>query len=136
MKARSLYLAFAICVLAALSGGIAHAGCAMQRYDRVVLYGSADDPDVLVWDTRIRMRGYEDGSFDEMNALLPHARLTPPGTRAMIQGCVSGYVQPSYMKTPDDAVGVLILSGPLRGTYGWILGSEIRALIHPVHKAP
>ena len=106
----------------------------MQRYDRVVLYGTSDDPDVLVWDSRLRMRGYEDGSFDEMNALLPHAHLTPPGTRAVVQTCVSSYVQPAYLKSPDDAVGVLILTGPLRGLYGWVLGSDIRAIIHTVRK--
>jgi len=129
--------ALAAVVLALLACGVARAGgCQMQRYDRVVLYGTADDPDVLVWDTRIRMRGYVDGSFDEMNALLPHARLTPPGTRAIIQSCVSDYVQPSYMKSPDDAVGVFILSGPLHGLYGWILGSDIRAIIHTDHKKP
>ena len=121
-------------VLALLMCGTARAGCSMQRYDRVVLYGTTDDPDVLVWDSRLRMRGYEDGSFDEMNALLPHAHLTPPGTRALVETCVNAYVQPSYMKSPDDAVGVLILNGPLRGLYGWILGSDIRAIIHTIKK--
>lgn len=121
-------------VLALLAFDVASAHCSVQRYDRVVLYGTTDDPDVLVWDARIRMRGYVDGSFDEMNALLPHARLTPPGTRAVVQVCISDYVQPSYKKTPDDAIGVLILSGPLRGLYGWILGSDIRAIVHPSRK--
>ena len=120
--------------LAFATGGLARAGCSMQRYDRVVLYGTSDDPDVLVWDSRLRMRGYEDGSFDEMNALLPHAQLTPPGTRAIVQTCVSAYVRPAYLNSPDDAVGVLILTGPLHGLYGWILGSDIRAIIHTVKK--
>jgi hypothetical protein len=121
----------ALLALVALAGGVARAQCQIQRYERVALYGTTDDPDVLVWDSRLRMRGYEDGTFDEMNALLPHARLTPPGTRAEVQACVSGYVQPPYMKTPDDAIGVLIMNGPLRGLYGWVLGSEVRSIAHP-----
>lgn len=127
---RNARLLLAVVALVLLASGIGRAACQMQRYDRIVLYGTTDDPDVLVWDSRLRMRGYENGSFDEMNALLPHARLTPPGTRAVVQECVSAYVQPPYMKSPDDAVGVLILSGPLRGLYGWVLGSEVRAIVH------
>jgi hypothetical protein len=130
MRLRSALLLILLC----LSWGVARAGCPMQRYDRVVLFGTSDDPDVLLWDTRIRMRGYVDGSFDEMNALLPHARLLPPGTRAVVDACIVNYVQPSYMKSPDDAVGVFVLTGPLRGHYGWILASDIRAVIHSVHR--
>jgi hypothetical protein len=134
MRTRSALL---LLLLFGLICGVARAGgCPMQRYDRVVLFGTSDDPDVLLWDTRIRMRGYVDGSFDEMNALLPHARLLAPGTRAVVDACIGSYVQPSYMKSPDDAIGIFVLTGPLKGRYGWILGSDIRAVIHIVHRKP
>ena len=106
----------------------------VHRYDRVVLYGTSEDPDVLLWDNRVRMRDYEDGSFDEMNMLLPHAHLLPPGTRAVVQLCISNYVEPSYLKSPTDAVGVLIVTGPLRGHYGWVVASDIRAILHTLPK--
>jgi len=125
--------AIALLAIFAFASGVARAECPM-RNDHVVLFGTSQDPDVLLWDSRLRLRGYEDGSFDEMNALLPHARLTPPGTRAVVKECVSNYVQQPETSHPDDAVGVLILTGPLRGHYGWIVGSDIRAVFHNVAK--
>jgi hypothetical protein len=62
-----------------------------------------------------------------MHALLPHARLLPPGTRAVVDTCYPNFVQSKYVDVPDDAVGVVIVSGPLRGERGWVLGSDVRA---------
>jgi hypothetical protein len=116
----------------AACAGIARADCRLRSGDIVVLYGTSDDPDVFLWDSRFRMRQYEEGTFDEMNALLPHAVLARPGTRALVVSCVSGFVRSKYSETPDDAVGVRIISGPLHGQGGWVLGSSVRGSYHPV----
>jgi hypothetical protein len=97
-----------------------------------VLYGTSDDPDVFVWDSRFRMRQYEGGSWDQAQALLPHALLAPPGTRGVVSGCVSNFVQSKYLSVPDDAVGIVIISGPLKGKLGWVLGADIRGIYHNV----
>jgi hypothetical protein len=122
----------AISVLAALLVLLmpqpARADCRVHRSDRVVLYGTTDDPDVFVWDSRFRLREYEGGTFDQMRALLPHATLVRPGTRAMVESCVSDFVQSKYVAQPDDAIGIVIVTGPLRGQRGWVSGTAIRPL--------
>ena len=125
MRARSL-----LAVLAALllTTGTAHAQCHLRSGDRVVLYGTSDDPDVFVWDSRFRMRQYQGGSWDQAQALLPHALLAPPGTRGVVSGCVSNFVQSKYSTLPDDAIGITIVSGPLKGKLGWVLGADIRGI--------
>jgi hypothetical protein len=123
MRRSSLVL---VLLLVFACAGVANAACRVHQGDKVVLYGTADDPDVFIWDSRFRLRDYEGGSFDEMNALLPHAVLARPGTRAIIESCVSNFVQSKYLMTPDDAVGVRITAGPLRGQRGWVLGSSLR----------
>jgi hypothetical protein len=104
------------------------ADCHVRANDRVVLYGTTDDPDVFVWDSRFRLRDYEGGTFDQMRALLPHATLVRPGTRAMVESCVSDFVQSKYVPEPDDAIGIVITAGPLRGQRGWVIGSAIRQI--------
>jgi hypothetical protein len=106
----------------------ARAACRVHLNQHVVLYGNSDDPDVLMWDSRFRLRLYEGGTFDQMQALLPHAVLIRPGTRAMVQSCVPDFVQSKFATAPDDAVGVVITMGPLRGQRGWVIGSAIRVL--------
>ncbi len=112
--------------------GVAQSDCRLRAGDKVVLYGTTDDPDVFIWDSRFRLRDYAGGSFDEMNALLPHAVLARPGTRAVVESCVSNFVQSKYFTNPDDAIGVRILGGPLSGQRGWVLGTSARDLTHPV----
>ena len=104
------------------------ADCHVRPNDRIVLFGTTDDPDVFVWDSRFRLREYEGGTFDQMKALLPHATLVRPGTRAVVESCVSDFVQSKYVSQPDDAIGIVIIAGPLRGQRGWVIGSAIRPL--------
>ena len=111
------------------------ADCQVRNGDHVVLFGTADDPDVFVWDSRFRMRSYQSGSFDQAQALLPHAMLAPPGTRAVVSGCMHNFVQLKYTTEPDDAIGITIVSGPLRGRRGWVLGSDIRGIYHKLQTA-
>jgi hypothetical protein len=110
------------------------ADCRVHATQHVALLGTADDPDVFVWDSRFRLRDYEGGTFDQMQALLPHAILVRPGTRANIEGCVPNFVQPKFEDRPEDAVGIVITTGPLRGQRGWVLGSAVRVLRPPMKR--
>lgn len=105
---------------------IALADCKMHRGDHIVLYSTADDPSVLLWDSRARLRSYYAASFDEAQAMLPHALLVAPGTRAIVISCVPGYVESPLFAAPDDAIGITISSGPQRGSTRWALGSDVR----------
>ena len=103
----------------------AYAQCKLHVGDHVVLYSSGDDPDVLVWDSRFRLRDYHAASFDEAQQLLPHALLIAADARAIIEACVPDFVAPS-LSTPADAVGIRIVTGPHRGYRGWVLGTDVR----------
>lgn len=104
------------------------ADCKAHRGDRVVLYSSTDDPSVLIWDSRARLRAYYGASFDEAQAMLPHSILVAPGTRASVISCVGGYIESPIFAQPEDAVGVVISSGPQRGVTRWVLGSDVRSM--------
>ncbi len=112
---------------------VAFADCKVHRGDHVVLYSTADDPSVLIWDSRARLRAYHAASFDEAQAILPHAVLVAPGTRAIVISCVAGYVESPLFSGPDDAVGITVSSGPQRGITRWVLGSDVRS-VPPVHR--
>ncbi|HTZ54564.1 MAG TPA: hypothetical protein VMB20_05830 [Candidatus Acidoferrum sp.] len=132
MRAFSLLAA----ILLLLVPCAALADCRVHPNDRVVLYGTTDDPDVFVWDSRFRLRDYEGGTFDQMKALLPHATLVRPGTRAIVESCVSDFVQSKYVPQPDDAIGIVITAGPLRGQRGWVSGTAVRPLPSSPPKRP
>lgn len=104
------------------------AECKAHRGDRVVLYSTTDDPSVLLWDSRARLRSYYGASFDEAQAMLPHALLVSPGTRATVISCVGNYIESPTFQEPEDAVGVVISSGPQRGLTRWVLGSDVRSM--------
>jgi hypothetical protein len=105
------------------------AACAVHPREHVVLYGVGDDPGVFLWDSRFRLRAYHAASFDEAQALLSHALLLNGGTRAMVIHCYRNDVQPKYSLVPDDAIYVLVLSGPLHGRTGWVLGGDVRVIL-------
>lgn len=121
-------VAAAFCCMWLISAGVASADCKVHRGDRIVLYSTTEDPSVLVWDSRARLRAYHAASFDEAQAMLPHATLLAPGTRATVISCVSNYVESPIFTQPADAVGVVISSGPQRGATRWVLGSDARQL--------
>jgi hypothetical protein len=126
---RSAAVAFTLVWLA--STQVALADCKLHRGDRVVLYSTTDDPSVLIWDSRARLRAYHAASFDEAQAMLPHAILVSPGTRATVISCVANYVESPIFNGPDDAIGVVISSGPERGVTRWVLGSDTRTQPNP-----
>lgn len=128
---RKLSVSFLLALLMAVAfAPSALAQCKLHRGARVVLYSESDDPDVLVWDSRFRLRDYHAASFDEARQLLPHARLASPGTRATVESCVSDFIVPRLINAPDNAIGVIIVSGPLHDQRGWVLGTDVR-LLHP-----
>ena len=100
--------------------------CKLHQGDRIVLYGSADDPDVLAWDSRFRLRAYHAASFDEAEQLLPHAVLLAAGTRAEVIECVAKFVPAHGFDMPEDAIGIMILNGPEKGIGKWVIGSDTR----------
>ncbi|HLX25358.1 MAG TPA: hypothetical protein VKR05_00075 [Candidatus Cybelea sp.] len=115
--------------LALLRAIPASADCKLHSGVRVVLYSTTEDPDVLAWDSRIRLRDYHASSFDEAEQLLPHAVLEPPGTRAVVSSCVPNFVTSLLLGGPEDAVGIIITSGPDRGHGRWVLGSDVRPTV-------
>jgi len=127
---RNLERAVLAVLLAVALTAPASAQCKLHHGDIVVLYSSADDPDVLVWDSRFRLRDYHAASFDEARQLLPHAWLAPSGTRAAIESCVPDFVQPSLLNPAADAVGVVIVAGPHRDQRGWVIGTDVRPRRH------
>ena len=116
-------LAAAVFALGALPGAAAQ--CHANHGMRITLFGGVDDPDVLVWDNRDRLIAFEAGSSDTRKFLLPHALLARPGTVAVVQSCVAEMVHSKFRMDPEDAVGVLIMSGTYRGRYGWVSSSDI-----------
>ena len=108
-----------------LCTSVAFADCTLARGQAVTLYGGADDPDVLVWDSRDRLIQYEGGSADTRRFLLPHAILMRPGSHVKIAVCVANVVRPKFRFTAEDAVGVLIIDGRYARRYGWVRGSDI-----------
>ncbi|MGB8965840.1 MAG: hypothetical protein WCB99_09390 [Candidatus Cybelea sp.] len=112
----------------------AWADCTLHRGEHVVLYGTTDDPSVLIWDSRARLKEYHGASFDEAQGMLPHALLVAPGTHANVISCVSNFVTSPIFRVPDNAIGVVIVSGPQRGIIRWVLGSDVRPLHKVAHK--
>lgn len=106
----------------------ASADCKLHQGDHVVLYSSTDDPDVLLWDSRFRLRDYHAASFDVERELIRHAALMGPGTRAIVEECVPDFVQSPLFDHPNDAVGIVIVEGPHRGERGWVLGTDTRQM--------
>jgi hypothetical protein len=125
-------VALALILLCLATAAPAAADCKVHRGDHVVLYSTTDDPSVLIWDSRARLREYHAASFDEAQAMLPHALLVAPGTRATVVSCVANFVESPIFHSPDDAIGVEVLTGPQRGVTRWVLGTDVRPL-HPKH---
>lgn len=124
----------ALTVLWSANAATALAECHYKHGQHVVLYSTADDPSVLMWDSRARLREYHAASFDEAQAMLPHALLVSPGTHADVMACIPSYIVSPLFQIPDDAVGVLITSGSWRGVARWVLGSDLRLTHLTAHR--
>ncbi|MFZ1016848.1 MAG: hypothetical protein WAN39_03155 [Candidatus Cybelea sp.] len=124
--ARKTLLLLACCLIVLTAR--AAADCRTHKGEHVVLYSTTDDPSVLMWDSRARLRAYHAASFDVAQALLPHALLVAPGTHADVISCIPDYVTSPLFTLPESAVGVIVTSGPSRGAARWVLGSDVRML--------
>ena len=120
--------ALVLALLAAIAAAPASTSCGVHAHERVVLFGAGDDPSVLLWDSRFRLRAYHLASFDESQAMLPRALLVAGGTRAIVLSCIGNFVQPRYGLTLDDALYVKILTGPLHGRSGWVIAADARLM--------
>ncbi len=121
--------AVAACVLAlvaALSSSPASASCHVHPRQRVVLYGTGDDPGVFVWDSRFGLRAYHLATFDEAQEMLPRALLVAGGTRAVVLRCIADFVVAPFGLGVEDAFEVKIVTGPQRGRSGWVSGSDVK----------
>lgn len=131
---RKFLLALTPLLALVLTGGTPHKTpapspppqCKLHLGERVVLYGSGDDPDVLAWDSRFRLRAYHGASFDEAQQLLTHAVLVSAGTRAQVIACVAGFIPAHSFDTPEDAIGIMILNGPDKGIGKWVISTDAR----------
>lgn len=104
------------------------AACHVRPREHIVLYGSGDDPGVLLWNSQFGLRAYHVATFDEAQAMLPRATLVAAGTRAIVIRCLRRFVAAPYGLGFDDAVDVRILSGPHRGETGWIAAADTKML--------
>ncbi len=104
----------------------AAAECSRLAGHRVTLVSNNYDPDVFVWDTRLRLIDYAAGGWRIARALLPHALLVRAGTAAIVTACSENVVHPKYQFAPTDAVQIKIANGRNRGRYGWILVGDLR----------
>ncbi|HEY8313278.1 MAG TPA: hypothetical protein VIG51_03810 [Candidatus Baltobacteraceae bacterium] len=124
-------------LLAALcTTSFAFADCRVDKGQKVSLFGGADDPDVLVWDNKARLVEYAGGSSDTRKFLIPHALLARPGTKVVVQECISNLVHPKFRFITDDAIGVLIMTGRYRGKYGWVTADDVRGAGIPERRDP
>ncbi len=115
----------ALGLLAALGVPADAANCSVSRDQHVRLFGPAEDPDVLVWDSKMRLVEYSADSVTAISSLMPHAMLAHPGTYAVVERCEPGVVHARYHFATDDAIAIRITSGRYRGRYGWVKSSDI-----------
>lgn len=127
----TMLLAFAFLLTFAARGLAAGSECRLHAGDKVVLYSSSgSDPSVLLWDSPVRLRAYNAATYDEAQAMAARATLVAPGTRALVASCRPNFVQSPYSDSPDDAVGITVITGPERGHNFWVLGSDVRGVYH------
>ena len=139
-SAAALIVAFVLAIAASDAGtqgtAAAASGCHVHAGDKVVLYSASGDPSVFVWDSPVRLRDYNAATYDEAQAMAARATLVAPGTRALVASCRPNFVQSPYSDSPDDAVGITIITGPQRGHNYWVLSSDVRGVYHPMGKTP
>lgn len=97
--------------------------------DRVVLKSSDLDPDVFVWDSKIRVTDYAAGNWRDTHEVLSHTMLAKPGTQALVISCQKDLIKSRYANETLDAVGIRVVSGPYHGRYGWVTSQDVHTAI-------
>jgi hypothetical protein len=125
MKRGALALPAAFAALVAFGTGAAGA-CTAVPGGRVVLESDAVDPEVFLWDSRVRLIDYAAGSWGSTREVVAHTMLAEPGTQALVVTCIPAAAHPKFASGDADAIGVKVVTGPYRGRYGWVLSSDLR----------
>jgi hypothetical protein len=112
------------------------AECSLSVGQYVLLKSNRLDPDVFVWDTRVRLVGYAAGEWKNTQDVLAHTILAKPGTRAIIIGCEPEVIHFRYEQPVQDAVGLKLVSGPQRGRYGWVASDDAQPIATTVYPTP
>jgi hypothetical protein len=99
--------------------------CAVGVGQRVILAATSSDPNVFVWDSREHLVSYAAGRYGRIDAVVRHATLVPPGTRAIVAMCHGGVVRRRYVAQPYDAVGIKVTTGPFRNRWGWVISEDV-----------
>ncbi|GAC1415393.1 MAG: hypothetical protein NVSMB5_04550 [Candidatus Velthaea sp.] len=95
----------------------------------VLLRSSEMDPDVFVWDSKVRVVDYAAGRWRGTSDVLTHSLLSKPGTRAVVVACDKDAVKSRFVNDVLDAVGVKIVSGPHRGRFGWVTSEDVHSMV-------
>ncbi|MFY9779408.1 MAG: hypothetical protein WAJ85_02725 [Candidatus Baltobacteraceae bacterium] len=102
--------------------------CTSPLGTRVVLESDEVDPDVFLWDSRLRLIDYAAGNWGDTRAIFAHTVLAEPGTLALVIACFPGVAHPRFSDGDEDAIGVKVVNGRYRGRYGWVLSSDTHAI--------
>jgi hypothetical protein len=118
----------AMCGVCVLASGIDASACPVVAGQRVVLASQELDPDVFVWDTRDRLIRYALGQYD-VQMVLHHTILVRAYSRAVVVTCRDAALKPPFANESDpgaDLIAVRVMSGEMRGHYGWVLSTDVR----------
>jgi len=92
---------------------------------QVVLKSSDLDPDVFVWDSKLRAADYASGTWRNTRDVIAHTLLAKPGTHAQVVACQKDMIRSRYANETLDAVGIRLISGPYHGRYGWVTSEDV-----------
>ena len=109
--------------------------CSFPRGQRVVLAANDMDPDVFVWDSRQRASAYATGVWRSTRDVMHHSSLVRPGTHALVLSCSPNVIRSRYSDLVEDAIGLRILDGPVRGRLGWVHSEDVHQDRPPIAKA-
>ena len=122
---RRALLLFATVVLWPLQ---TQADCSSMPGSQIALFSGNYDPDVLVWDSRLRLLAYATDSYQVAKLLLPHAILARAGTMAVVTSCHRNAVHQKYHPAPSDVVEVRMTTGEYRGHNGWVMSEDVHVM--------
>lgn len=121
----------------ALGGAVAlAANCGVRAGATVILTSDPADPDVMVWDTRERLQAWVAGHWSSSREVMTHTLIARPGTHAQVVACLGGESRPKLSEAVRDLIGIRIISGPLRGRYGWVIASDVHPTALRAVRAP
>jgi len=90
------------------------------------------DPDVFIFDSRLRLVDYEAGRFDNVQSVINHTVLARPGTHAIVAMCERSVVKTNYNPESFDALGIKITSGQYKGRWGWVSSEDVHLVAEGV----